>query len=505
MKIKMLEHEYWYGGYVHEGINQPIGKEDTCKVDLFSNQTPNQAMPLFLSTKGRYLWSSKGFVVTFDNGMIEIKGDDVELGEGKQHLKGAYLSAMAKHFTFNENHLSMELFQNPIYNTWIELTFNQNENDILRYTDDILANGLPAGVLMIDDGWSDYYGKWTFNKEKIPNPEHMIKKLHDKGFHVMLWICPYITPDTVEYRETRDKDLLIKNKDGKPFITEWWNGHSAVLDFSNPDTITWMEKQLDNLERMGINGFKFDGGDSLYYRQDNVTYGDVTPDEQSLLWAKFGEKYTLNEYRVTTKAGGMSLLQRLCDKEHSWGDTGIHALIPNSLLQGITGHPFSCPDMIGGGEYLNFIDCSDGLLDAELFVRHSEIACLMPAMQFSAAPYRILDAEHFEDIRKSVQIRQKYQAIIDELVVHAKETGEPIIRYMTYCFPDEPVEQVIDQFMLGDNILVAPVCEQGAMGREVYLPKGNWKYEEEIINSVGEYRYFASSAGIPIILEQMES
>ncbi|WP_182201342.1 glycoside hydrolase family 31 protein [Paraliobacillus salinarum] len=504
MKIKMLENEYWYGGYVHEGINQPIGKEDTYKVDLFLNQTPNQVMPLFLSTKGRYIWADKGFVVTFEKGIIEI-GEGVELVEGKQDLKGAYLAAMADHFPFQGNHLSMELFRNPIYNTWIELTFDQNENDILKYAEDILTNDLPAGVLMIDDGWSDYYGKWSFNKEKFPNPESMINKLHEKGFQVMLWISPYITPDTVEYRETRDKDLLIKNENGKPFITEWWNGYSAALDFSNPNSVAWMEKQLEKLSGIGIDGFKFDGGDSLYYHEDNVTYGNVTPDEQSLLWAKFGEKYALNEYRVTTKAGGMSLLQRLCDKEHSWGDTGINALIPNSLLQGITGHPFSCPDMIGGGEYLNFIDRSDHLLDAELFVRHSEIACLMPAMQFSAAPYRILDEVRFESIRKSVQLRQKYQIIIEDLVTHAKETGEPIIRYMTYCFPNEPVEQIIDQFMLGDDVLVAPVYEQGATGREVYIPIGEWKYGEETLKSKGEYLYFASSPGIPITIERVKS
>lgn len=501
MKIKMLEREYWYGGYVHEGIIEPIGEEDFRKIDLRNNRTPNQSMPLFLSTKGRYLWWDRGFAVTFNRGMIEID-EDIVVGEGYQNIKGAYLSAMSKYFPFTMNGLNMELFRSPIYNSWIELTFNQNEKDILTYAEDILANGLPAGVLMIDDGWSDYYGKWTFNKEKFPNPKEMIQKLHDQGFHVMLWLSPFITPDTVEYRETRDKQLLVRNKDGKPFITEWWNGHSAVLDFSNPDTIVWMNEQLGRLCDLGVDGFKFDGGDSIYYKEDNETYGNVTPDEQSLLWAKFGEKYSFNEYRVTFKAGGMSLLQRLCDKEHSWGDSGIKALIPNSLLQGITGHPFSCPDMIGGGEYLNFLHLSEGALDPELFVRHSEIACLMPSMQFSAAPYRVLDKTHFEHILRSVQTRKNYQDIIEQLVLHAKETGEPIIRYMIYEFPDEPVEKIVDQFMLGSHILVAPVSEKGAAGKDVYVPKGDWKYGEEWIHSLGEYRAFSSTQGIPIILER---
>ena len=166
-----------------------------------------------------------------------------------------------------------------------------------------------------------------------------------------------------------------------------------------------MKEQLDALQKLGIDGFKFDAGDSIYYRRDNVTYGNVKPDEQCQLWAEFGEQYPFNEYRVTVQAGGYALLQRLCDKEHSWGTEGIASLIPDILLQGITGHPYGCPDMIGGGEYLNFQNMEAGGLDEELFVRHAEIACLMPAMQFSAAPFRVLKKENFEAILRSIQMR----------------------------------------------------------------------------------------------------
>lgn len=99
---------------------------------------------------------------------------------------------------------------------------------------------------------------------------------------------------------------------------------------------------------MGVDGFKFDAGDSMYYRDDNVTFGRVTPDEQSRLWAEFGEQYPYNEYRASFRAGGYALLQRLCDKDHSWGENGIASLIPDTLLQGITGHAYGCPDMIAG-------------------------------------------------------------------------------------------------------------------------------------------------------------
>lgn len=504
MDVLKKENEYWYGGCVKYGMSMPYSAEENRILDLTSNPTPNQDMPLWLSTKGRSLWSEKGFKVKFGGGKIAVP-DDVILEDHGKNLKDAYLGAMRKHFPFQHTMPAKELFEKVIYNTWIELTFYQSQDAVMNYAENILQSGLPAGVLMIDDGWSEYYGEWSFHSGKFPDPKRMIDVLHGMGFKVMVWVCPYIAADTVRFREARDLDILIKDHKGKPFIAEWWNGFSAVLDFSNPKTEQWMSRQLDALCDLGIDGFKFDAGDSIYYRDDNQTYGYVSPDEQSRLWARFGEKYPYNEYRVTFKAGGYALLQRLCDKEHAWGDNGIASLVPDILLQGITGHPYGCPDMIGGGEYLNFQEMSDGKLDEELFVRHCEIACLMPAIQFSAAPYRVLNNKNFSAIKNSIEVRKQFLPYITELLESTLKTGEPIVRYMSYEFPEEPVEQILDQFMLGSQYLVAPVIEKGKTGRYVYLPRGIWKKDGIEIESVGEKGYFDSDFGIPLIFERSDN
>lgn len=501
MDILQKENEYWYGGCVKYGMSMPFSADENKTVDLTSNPTPNQDMPLWISTKGRSIWSKEGFILKSGHGKITVP-DDVILEEHGKNLKDAYLGAMNKHFPFRNTMPAKKLFETVIYNTWIELTFYQSQEAVMKYADSILESGLPAGVLMIDDGWSEYYGQWSFHSGKFPDSKSMIDKLHGMGFKVMVWVCPYIAPDSVRFREARDLDILIKDTNGKPFITEWWNGFSAVLDFSNPKTEDWMRLQLDALCDLGVDGFKFDGGDSIYYREDNQTYGDVSPDEQSRLWAQFGERYPYNEYRVTFKAGGYALLQRLCDKDHSWGNTGIASLIPDTLLQGITGHPYGCPDMIGGGEYRNFQEISKGNLDEELFIRHCEIACLMPTIQFSAAPYRILSNENFSAIKKSIKFREKYLPYIMEQLENTLRTGEPIVRYMTYEFPEEPVEKIIDQFILGKKYLVAPVIEKGKTGRNVYLPKGIWIKDGIKIESKGEVKYFNSALGIPLLFER---
>lgn len=318
----------------------------------------------------------------------------------------------------------------------------------------------------------------------------------------MLWVCPFISADSIKYREAVREDLLVKTPEGKPFITEWWNGFSSVLDMTNPRAVAWLKSQLDDLQEMGIDGFKFDAGDSIYYREDNINYENTNPDLQSQAWAKFGQSYAYNEYRVTFKAGGYNLLQRLCDKQHAWGEDGIASLIPDTLLQGITGHPYCSPDMIGGGEYLNF-QSQSSQLDQELFVRHAEIASLLPAMQFSAAPYRVLDEEHFGAIKDSIANRGKYLSYLMQLIKEVPITGEPVIRYLAYEFSDEPVEKITDQFMLGNRYLVAPIYEKSRNKRSVYLPKGIWLHNGKNIQSDGEIFEIATSYGIPAIFEKI--
>src|SRR5690606_21059704 len=126
-------------------------------------------------------------------------------------------------------HPDLALFSTPQYNTWIELMYDQEEQKILQYAEQILAHDMPAGVFMIDDNWQEDYGVWRFHTERFQNPKAMVQKLHDLGFKVMLWTCPFVSPDSATYRELRARDLLVKNSDGSPAIREWWNGYSAIL------------------------------------------------------------------------------------------------------------------------------------------------------------------------------------------------------------------------------------------------------------------------------------
>ena len=171
------------------------------------------------------------------------------------------------------------------------------------------------------------------------------------------------------------------------------------------------------------------------------------------------------------------------------------------LAQGITGHPFCCADMVGGGEYLNFAENSDRL-DEELFVCHSAVSCLTPGIQFSAAPWRVLGKEANEAIHRQLALRTEYLPVLEQVLRQSAQTGEPAVRYLEYEFPGEGCERITDCFMLGDALLIAPALEPKQAERRVYVPKGVWETPRGEMQSGGEWCVFPLENALPIVLRR---
>lgn len=477
LELNIIEGEYWWGGIVNDGSSMPI--KNDFKRDLNVDNFFNQTAPLLLSNKGRYIWSDKGFSYEINKNKLFLKGESqIELGEGFNSLKGAYLAACNKHFPPKGAIPHPLIFTAPQYNAWIEMMYEPTGEKMIDYAKNILKNGMPPGVLMIDDNWQEDYGVWDFHKGRFPNPKEVIDTLHSLGFKVMLWVCNYISPDSLTFRELDKKGYLIKDKLGKPAIVEWWNGFSGILDLTNKDAVGWFEDRLNYLMSMyGIDGFKFDAGDPVVYRDDFVTKDKISGNDYCKLWAKIGLKYNLNEYRACWNMGLAPLAQRLCDKHHNWGkEKGVASLIPNGLMQGLLGYIYNCPDMIGGGDYACFLDNPD--LDEELVVRYAQCSALFPMMQFSVAPWRILSKDNIRYCIEAALLHQKTGDYIFKTAVESSKTGEPIMRHLEYEFPGCGYEKINNQFMLGTQILVAPVVEKSQAERKVVFPKGKWQSED---------------------------
>jgi alpha-glucosidase len=468
--------EYWWGGVVAFGSQMPYLKP-VKEFDLALQNNNNQVVPLFVSNRGRYVWSDQPFRFEIDNNALKIKSEYEHVAchrEGKT-LKDAYLAACREYFPPTGLLPDQLLFSMPQYNTWIELMYDQNEKDILRYAQSVVDNGFPKGVLMIDDNWQKYYGNFDFKPEKFPDPKGMVEKLHEIGFKVMLWVCPFVSPDSPEYRDLAAKGYLIRKKrSNSPAVISWWNGQSACYDLTNPQAFAYFVSALKKVQAdYGVDGFKFDAGDNSFYHPKFIdSYEkDALPTDHTFAWAKVGVEFSFNEYRAGWKGGGLPLVQRLGDKDYSW--KALQLLIPEMIAAGLLGHAYSCPDMIGGGQISSFLNLDIKKIDERLIVRWAQVHALMPMMQFSVAPWRILEKEHLFMVGNMAQLHEKFGTYITECANQSSQTGEPIIRHLEYAFPNEGFSECNDQFMLGEKYLVAPVITPENK-RTVKLPKGKW-------------------------------
>ncbi len=480
----MLKGEKWWGGTTTDGTVLPLDENSSFKRDLVFGL--NQTMPMFISNLGRCIWSEEPFIISVEKGEITLSGErEITLKSFGKTLKDAYVGAMNAYFNPTGKIPPSEFFAIPQYNTWMQLVYDQTQDGVLAYAKGILAHGFKAGIIMIDEGWQNDYGDWTFNKARFPEPKKMIDELHAMGFKVMLWLVPYVSCSGKKFVKhtcsalTDDYDkYFLRTKSGLPAIMHWWNGYSAVLDMTNEWDRNYLKVQLDALiSDYGVDGFKFDGGDMAFYAEDafdgSKLNDEHTPAERNIAWNEFGSQYKYHEYKDTFKGGGKRTIQRTCDRNHSWTDEGINTLIPNAIMQGLMGHPFICPDMVGGGQWT--IKENSQLIDQELFVRMAQCSALFPMMQFSWAPWEAVDEYHLALIKKAHDIHLEFAQTILKLVDDAVKDGQPILRSLEYNYPHCGYENINDTFMLGKDLLVAPIVVKGQTVREITLPDGDWK------------------------------
>ena len=264
--VRLLPGEHWWGGAVYDGHHMPFGATSLDR-DLMDTQG-NQSMPLLISSHGRSVWSEEPFRFQFVDGSLVAEANagidsPILLRLDGANLRSAYAGACGQYFKPAGTYPEPLLFRAPQYNTWIEMTYDPTQEKVHEYANKLLAAGFPPGVLMIDDNWMEANGTWKFHSGKFPRPAEMISELHRQGFKLMLWTCPLVSPDTQNFRILQDRKLLVRDGQGETAVRKWWNGFSAVLDFTNPDAVSWYQNELNELrDRYGVDGFKFDAGDS---------------------------------------------------------------------------------------------------------------------------------------------------------------------------------------------------------------------------------------------------
>ncbi len=372
------------------------------------------------------------------------------------------------------------------FGPWI--TALQGKDAVLEEAQRIRTEGIPASALWVFDeldepnnlGWpfwfSSYYG----------DPRAFNDTLHAQGYKVLGYVHPYLrermlpypTPSPTYNRALAGK-LMVTGIDGLPHGPMFEPVRTGNLDFTNPRTVDWWQEMLTHAARdQAWDGWMEDFGEYVD-DSDHLAAGDGTrlSEVYPLLYHKITSRIVLalNPNIVSFARSGFVGTQQFPmlwggDQSHDWKrDTGLPSVITAGITAGMSGYSTWGPDII-----------SDGY-DRELWLRWAEFGALTPVMRDHpwSRPKFSVDLWHDPG---TIALFRRYAILHTSLLPYfatyaaeAHRTGVPILRHLVLEYPDDPRSATAEyQYLLGDSLLVAPVIEQGAVTRKLYLPKGNW-------------------------------
>ncbi|XP_075955489.1 myogenesis-regulating glycosidase-like [Anarhichas minor] len=380
---------------------------------------------------------------------------------------------------------SPEVFKQPLWSTWALHKTAVTQEKLLRYASDITKYGFTCSHLELDDRYTADYGEFDFDPQKFPNASGMFDKLREDGFLVSLWTHPFINYDSINFGVAVEKGLFVREPSGElPALVRWWNGIGGILDFTNPEAREWYSSHLHMMKtRYDVTSFKFDAGETSYLpRQFSTLVPLSDPSTFTRRYTEMAIPFSERaELRVGYQSQDISCFFRIIDRDSVWGyELGLKSIIPTVLTISILGYQFVLPDMIGGNAYPNRtavgLDGKNVLPDRELYIRWLELSAFMPAMQFSIPPWAY-DNEVVQIAQKFTELHETLVAPrVLELAGEVLDTGDPIIRPLWWIANDDEAAYKIDsQFLIGDDLMVAPVLEPGKQERDIYLPAGRWR------------------------------
>ena len=474
----------WYGGGFQGWRDSQTFPLNDARITnkLFYEQGLSQGTPLWFSTKGVAVWvrTPQEFRYSINLPQANQGVLAVEMPDANSLVHDIVLAdngadvvrRIVRSIGYTRTMPPDNYFRDVIYTTWVEFKSDISQEKVLAYARAIRANKLPAGVIEIDDKWEALYGDMNLDKARFPDPKAMVRELHQLGYRVTLWVHPFVNLDSETFRDARNQELFVLNSSGRPGLCRWWNGTGTTWDFTNPKVGKKYRARLNDLmSNYGFDGFKFDGGDTHFEPRDLVAHEPISPVQyQDIYNREATAHFKLQEARVGAYCQPLGVVQRLIDKQSIWGnENGFASVIPEAINVSLRGFHFLMPDMVGGNQY------DSDKIDKELMIRWAQASALMPLMQFSYGPWHF-DEETVRLCRDASELHAKFTPYILRLAKASMREGEPILRPLWYNVPaDTNAIAITDQFMLGNDVVVAPILNKGATSRDIYLPAGTWR------------------------------
>lgn len=363
--------------------------------------------------------------------------------------------------------------------------------------------GIPCDAIYLDLDYMEGYRDFTWSHERFPHPSGLIRELREQGFRVVTIIDPGLKVDPAYpvYQEGIERGYFIRNADGSAFEGWVWPGKSVWADFARADVQSWWGEQHRALLDAGVAGIWIDMNEPTQANMDappevNIPHGLSLPLDtqhgsldQPLTHAEFHNAYGLEMARATH-----AILESLKPDERPFvltraatagsqryaipwnGDTTsswdhLRLAIPMNLGIGLSGMPMSGCDL--GGFWND--------TTPELLTRFTQLGAFLPFCRNHSA----LDTQSQEPwsfgepytsaCRAAIEWRYRLLPYLISLAHEANTTGAPMMRPLCWLAPGEPsVIDCDDEFLLGNDLLVAPVLVEGASERRVVLPPGAW-------------------------------
>lgn len=469
-----------FGPFVKNGQSIDMCNEDGGT----SSELSYKNVPFYLSNRGYGIFVNNPGKVSFEVGTerVEKVGFSVP-GERLDffYIGGADMKESIRLYT--------DLTGKPAlppewsFGLWLSTSFltDYDEDTVLCTIEQMTENGIPISVFHFDCFWMQGYHWCDFlwDKAVFPDPEGMLRKIHEKGIRVCVWINPYIAQASALFDEGMEKGYFIQRSNGDVWQWDKWQAGMAVVDFTNPEAKAWYQSKLEKLLEMGVDCFKTDFGERI--PSEDVVYWDGSEPEKMHNYYSYLYNETVfdvirrvkgEENAVVFARSGTSGGQKF--PVHWGGDCfARYESMAESLRGGLSltmsGYGYWSHD-IGGFEDTSTPDVYKRWVAFGLLSTHSRL--------HGSGSYRVpwlYGEEATAVLRDFVQVKKDLQPYLLEMAKENHDTGIPLVRAMVLEFPEDPACAWLDrQYMLGDRYLVAPVFEESG---EVtyYLPAGRWK------------------------------
>lgn len=394
------------------------------------------------------------------------------------------------------------------FGVWISANGWSNDQEVDAQLKAIKKYDYPASVMVLE-AWSDErtFYRWNDNGS-WKNPKETVGRIRRAGLHLMLWQIPIIKYEwegewgealKSDEREAIERGYCVLNEDGTPYrITDYWFNNSLLPDFTNPDAVKWWFGKRKYLLDMGVEGFKTDGGEFLFDSTARLYNGMRGLEAHNLYPSQYVAAY--HDFLQQNHVDGLTFsragyIGAQTQPAHWAGDqlslwSELKSQLNAGLSAGLSGVIFWGFD-IGGfaGE----------LPTKELYLRATQMACFCPIMQWHAEPRtgqfyqsyggsfvndrspwnlaeKLGDPEIITLAAAYAHMREKLRPYLYGEAQNCVREGRPMMAHLCIdFFEDARACQTEDEFMLGRALLVAPILKEGAAGREVYLPAGQWQ------------------------------